>query len=85
MILVAEKVVPAAEADVSVAETVASAAQTIALATFAHGYVFLGEGVNSFEAELAGAEGLVQSLLHILGAPGTCGDAALCIHSFGNV
>ena len=35
-----------------------------------HGCIYLGAGYTSFEAELKGAEAVVQGLLHLLGEPG---------------
>ena len=51
--------------------------------TVAYGAVLLGSSTNSFEAELAGVQGLVQSLLHCFELPGECGHAKCWIDQYG--
>ena len=46
-----------------------------------HGHAYLGRGFTSFEAELAGVDGLVQTLLFVFSVPGRCGDASVWFHT----
>ena len=50
--------------------------------TLLEGYLFLGTGVASFEAELIGALCLVQGLLHIFSADAHCACAASWYQKF---
>eukprot|EP00746_Dinoflagellata_sp_MGD_P083248 gnl/MRDRNA2_/MRDRNA2_33155_c0_seq1.p1 gnl/MRDRNA2_/MRDRNA2_33155_c0~~gnl/MRDRNA2_/MRDRNA2_33155_c0_seq1.p1 ORF type:complete len:107 (+),score=18.20 gnl/MRDRNA2_/MRDRNA2_33155_c0_seq1:337-657(+) len=50
--------------------------------TIAIGGVFLNGGQTSFEAELAGAEGLLQALLRLFDCTGNCGSAPTWISEF---
>ena len=49
--------------------------------TLAYGSIFLVSGITSFEAELAGVEGLTQTLLFLFLVPGRCGDASSWFHN----
>ena len=45
-----------------------------------YGSVYLGLGLNSFDTELSGVEGLVQRLCHLFGAPSLGGQVHSCFH-----
>ena len=62
-----------------------SCSSTVCWSAVATGAILLGPEVNSFDAELAGAQGLVQSLLHCLSIPGECGQARDWIHHFRTI